>query len=370
MSFLPESFEASRANFRLGLAKVQAHWPAAQLHVHALPGEEDLSIDWITAQARRVAEKVLIITAGEHGIEGYPGAAMLQLFMEEYLSRLDPDTTGLLLVHAINPWGMKHHRHTNSSNVDLNRSFVTDFASLSGSNPDYGLLASLLEPTRPIKVIPWEMAVFFGQVVTALRRYGMVRLREASLRGQFDHPQGIYYGGQSLQEETGLMMSLFEKTVYGYTKAVVIDMHTGYGPRGKMTLVASTQEKMSSAEMVAKFNIPRVAATTPQEFYSIQGDMIEYLYTLMREKFPSKPFFAATFEFGTLGNSLLATVRSLNAIISENRFHWHGGSESAHRWVQAEYARQYAPPDADWLALARSDCRMAFEGLLNSYGFL
>jgi hypothetical protein len=366
---LPQSYEQSRLRFRDDLIAIRKFLPAAQIENHPLTGEEDLSIDWIFADAIKDRQKLLILTTGEHGIEGYFGSAMLQLFIEDFLPRLNLDTTGILLVHSLNPWGMKHHRHTNSSNVDLNRSFVTDFSTLPGSNPDFDLLLPILEPTSPLKFVPWDVLVFTFQTIFNLARYGMIRLREASMRGQFNHPQGIYYGGANLQEETGLMMALFERFIPSYHQMVMLDLHTGYGPRGRMTLVTSAQEKMTSEKMVSKFGIPLVAAANPQEFYSIQGDMIEYLYAWMHTNYPDKKFFAATCDFGTFGDSLGAVIRSLYTIVFENRVYWHGGSEASRRWMQAEYVNLYAPPRDDWFEEARTDCQRGFEGILKGEGY-
>jgi hypothetical protein len=56
---------------------------------------------------------------------------------------------------------------------------------------------------------------------------------------------------------------------------------------------------MASEEVVGRFGYPLVAAATAQEFYAIQGDMIDYLYAFLREELPGKRFYATTFEFGT-----------------------------------------------------------------------
>ena len=106
----PTTYEASRARFRNHLSTVQSMWPKADLFQHVLPGDEDLTIDWIYSEALESNERVLLFTTGEHGVEGYVGSAMLQRFIEVYTPRLNPRNTGILLLHAINPWGMKHHR--------------------------------------------------------------------------------------------------------------------------------------------------------------------------------------------------------------------------------------------------------------------
>ncbi len=137
LSLFPETYEASRERFRQNLAVIQQYWPKAELSHHKIAGDEDLTIDWISSDALDENEKVLILTTAEHGIEGYVGSAMQQRFIDKFLPRIDPRTTGLLLVHSINPWGMKYHRRVNPNNVDLNRTFDYDNSFDKSTNPDY-----------------------------------------------------------------------------------------------------------------------------------------------------------------------------------------------------------------------------------------
>jgi len=57
-----------------------------------------------------------------------------------------------------------------------------------------------------------------------------------------------------------------------------------------MSIVNSYLEKRSSQEMSNTFKYPSVGKTTPAEFYSIQGDMIDYIYTLPKTNFHSNPY--------------------------------------------------------------------------------
>jgi murein tripeptide amidase MpaA len=119
----PPSYHDSREQFRALIDRVRRRWPGARLISHA-PDGDDHTIAAITADAVESSVQRLLITTGEHGIEGYLGAAFLQWFAAEFLPRLDPRRTGLLLVHAINPWGMARRHRVNRSNVDLNRNFL------------------------------------------------------------------------------------------------------------------------------------------------------------------------------------------------------------------------------------------------------
>ncbi len=370
MTNIPDSYENSRDRFRAALAAVRDLWPAARLSSHTLTRDPSLTIDWISANAAKKKEKLFILTTGEHGVEGYVGSAMMQLFIEEFLPRLDPQTTGLLLVHAINPWGMKHRRRVNADNVDLNRSFVRDLSALADFNPGYARIDSFLNPQSPIKSVALSKIGFGLRMPSLLRRFGVKRFREAALMGQYRQPRGLYYGGEEPPEETRTVIALYRQYALRYKRILHLDMHTGYGPRYQMTLVNSAREKMSSQETEDRFGVARVAAIDPDEFYSIQGDLTDYLYDLAGEEFPEKRLYSAAFEFGTFGESLSAAVRSMRTMIFENRLHWHGGSGRARKWIEAEFLEFYAPSEPAWFEKAKADARQTFEGILKAEGYL
>lgn len=371
MGFFPGSYEASRSRFRAQLAVVQARWPKAELHHHTLAEHPDLSIDWIQAYANQKPDKLFMLTTGQHGAEGFVGAAMLQLFIEEYLPRLNPDDTGLLLVHAINPWGMKHFRRVNPHNVDLNRNFVWDETDLNpAANPDYRLLNTFLNPTATLRSLALSKASFFFKLIKTLISPGQATLRAAMLMGQYAHPEGVYYGGEELQEETRVMMQLYRQAIRQYDHIVHLDMHTGYGPRFQMSLVNSPLEKRSARDLARDFGYPPVVAATPDAFYTMHGDMIDWMYRLIGQEHPGKHLYAAAFEFGTLGDSLMASIRSMRAIIAENRVYWHGAAgERIRQKVRQDFRALFSPHEADWREKALADARRAFEGILAVEGY-
>jgi hypothetical protein len=371
MPTIPDTYAQSRARFRAQADSICARWPGSQLTSHALPYEDDLTIDWISAPGLTTQDRLLVLSTGEHGIEGYVGSAMLELFMDEYLPRLDPQTTGLLLIHAINPWGMKHWKRTNPSNVDLNRNFISvNFAALKSFNADYPALSSYLNPPKPLGNAAREKMQFFGQTLHKLVSFGPGRVREAALMGQYVQPQGIYFGGQELQPETCVLMELYKSAFSGYAQIIHLDMHTGYGPRDQMTLVNSPHEQMTAAETMTKYGAPRVAAANPDEFYTMQGDMLDWEYELVRKEFPTAKIFAAACEFGTFGESILAGARSLQITVFKNQANLFGGNPFTLDWVGQEYRELYRPAEPAWFEKAQANARQTFDGILKAEGYI
>ena len=225
-AYFPESYEESRARFVAGLEALKAKWPGARLESHALADFPDLSIDWIWAEPRN-KENLVIISTAEHGIEGHVGAAMMKIFTGEFAPRLDAGRTGLLLVHALNPWGMVNQRKVNQANVDLNRNFVVDETFDPEINPEFHRVKDLINPQRRMRSFAYENLRFWWGVVKTLFTAGIAVTSRASLLGQHHTPKGFYYGGTSYQEGTRVAMHLYRRALKEYRNVVQLDMHTG-----------------------------------------------------------------------------------------------------------------------------------------------
>lgn len=369
-SLFPDSYEASRARFLRDVGSLRVKWASSRLQHHPLKNFPDLSIDWLWAEPER-KEYLAVISTAEHGIEGYVGSAMLKIFMDEFAPRLNPQNTGLLLIHAINPWGMKHRKRVNANHVDLNRNFVFDGNYDPNINPDFRLLSNFLNPHRKVRPLRMERIPFLLDVIRHMVSPGRARVQAASLLGQHVDPQGIYFGGFERQEETEVLMQLYREALGRYQNVIQIDMHTGYGPRDQMTVIIPPIDPITSVEAARKFNYPLVQKIDAQEFYAISGDMGDYVYRLRDSEFQNRQLFACGFEFGTFGDSLPALIRSLHITILENQMRHHGAvSPQAEGQVCAEYDELFLPVEQKWRENAIADARQAFEGILSAYQLL
>ena len=371
LSLFPETYETSRERFRNNLSVIQKYLPKAELSNHKIMGDEDLTIDWITSDALETNEKVLIFTTAEHGIEGYVGSAMQQRFIEAFLPRLDPRTTGLLLVHSINPWGMKYHRRVNPNNVDLNRTFVYNNSFDKTVNPGYDNLLDLLRADKPFRNLTFSNVGYYLKLTQKVLQMTWPGFKSAYLLGQYRHQDGLFYGGESYQEETKVAIELYRRAFETYEQILHLDMHTGYGPRYQMSLVNSVHETGTSKEFEEKFNYPLVVAANPEEFYAITGDMIDYEYELWQHEFPEKKLFATAFEFGTYGDGFKGKVGMPRAMAFENRLYWQGTANSnlAER-VKNDFEELFNPSAPEWKDKAVQDADQAFIGILDAEGFI
>ena len=370
---IPKNYLTSRERFRSRLADVKRFWPQAVLTAHSVenPESEDLSIDIMRAPATGTPRHLLLVTTGEHGIECFAGSAVLDLFMERIMPALDPDDTALCLVHCINPWGMAHEQRTNATNVDLNRNFILDWDAVERHNPQYHQLQSLFQPHGPVPGIAKNRLATAGKVMQLALSGKSRLLRQALLVGQYDEPAGLYYGGTDWQPETRTMRAVYDECLRLAPHVVHIDLHTGYGPRNLMSVVNSGFDPVPSTEWKRRIGYPRVVAATSEEFYRIEGDMIDYMYGTREAVARQTAMYATCFEFGCLGDSLKSDIDSLWCAVASNRLRQYGAvSEDVARQVRKFWREAYCPSDPAWEQKACANALVAAQGILHDQGML
>src|SRR6058998_1186854 len=138
--FSPDYFTAKR-RFREMAGKAGGRLEFLPLDAKG-PNKEELGID-IAWFGNANPRSVLLHSSGLHGVEGFAGSA-IQLQMLDDLPSL-PTDAALVVVHALNPYGMAWLRRVNENNVDLNRNFLAD-ETFSGVPPTYAVLDSFLNP--------------------------------------------------------------------------------------------------------------------------------------------------------------------------------------------------------------------------------
>ena len=121
---LPLTYDECRARFRR--AAVVADVAVVTHPITAVgPEGQRLTIDVAQLGSSR-PRRALAVLSGVHGVEGFVNSVL----QTDLLGRLDPaalpDDTAVLMIHAVNPWGMAWWRRQNESNVDLNRNWRRD----------------------------------------------------------------------------------------------------------------------------------------------------------------------------------------------------------------------------------------------------
>ncbi|MBO5178573.1 MAG: DUF2817 domain-containing protein [Lachnospiraceae bacterium] len=82
---------------------------ATESESYVIDAADGLYIDTVYVPAQE-KKNLIVLTTGVHGIEGYIGSVILDVFWDEVYPTLDKENTGVLVIANVNPYGMKYHR--------------------------------------------------------------------------------------------------------------------------------------------------------------------------------------------------------------------------------------------------------------------
>ena len=101
-SFSPDYVDA-RARFRSSAMALDCRLDAYAIDAKGPQGEE-LTIDFAVF-GQPDPRRVVIVSSGLHGVEGYLGSAVQAALLEERLGGfIPPNDTALVLIHGLNPY--------------------------------------------------------------------------------------------------------------------------------------------------------------------------------------------------------------------------------------------------------------------------
>lgn len=230
---LPSDYLESRQQFRV-LAESLGTAPRAFLHEDAEEDGVQLSTD-VAYLGLPDAKTIVVIASGTHGVEGYAGAACQLHFMRTWPSRRATDATAWLLVHAVNPWGYFHDRRVTQEGVDLNRNFV-EFPLAAQPRSAYAAYHDLLvSDYRPLPAGLRNELRLLSHGLTRKRRHA---LQAAITAGQYDQPDGLFFGGVAPTQSRKVWESIMASYVDGRERAFLLDIHTGLGRSGASELIS------------------------------------------------------------------------------------------------------------------------------------
>jgi Protein of unknown function (DUF2817) len=194
-----------------------------------LPGRdgEVLAVDaaW---QGPRSATKLLLLSSGVHGVEGFCGSGAQTSLLRDasWMTQANAGNIAVLYVHGLNPHGLSHIRRVTEENVDLNRNFQ-DFDKPLPSNPAYCKLHPLLLPST------WPPTwVNRAALLALMATQGMRRLQTAISGGQYERPDGMFFGGTQPTWSNRTLRLLLREHTANVRQLAWIDLHSGLGHAG------------------------------------------------------------------------------------------------------------------------------------------
>jgi len=302
------------------------------------PRGEELAID-VVQVGPRDPESMLVVSSGLHGVEGFAGSAIQHQLLAAQLESLDlPRDTGVLLVHALNPYGFAWTRRVNESNVDLNRNFLRHPEDHVPS-PDYDLLYAAINPEALDDGAEQASRQIFRAFAA---EHGMRRLQQVMTSGQYRHPSGMQFGGAREEASNRIARRIVRERVRG-RRVAWVDIHTGLGSYGDYVMLTALAAEEPGARRGRVWYGDAVQiigdgdAVTPicngSADLGLCGDFA--------------PECAPTFfvqEFGTYDTS-----RVFRAMRADNWLEHHGGAETDQaQTIKQELLEVFRPADAAW----------------------
>ena len=363
------SYDEIRSHLKDRVASLTEKGIDVEVSEYAVDKSDDLYIDSIYLPSEKENRNLIVLTTGVHGMEGYIGSVMLDVFFEELYPDIDTEKTGILIIANINPYGMKYMRRYNENNVDLNRNFILDWDSFDkASNKDYPEVKEFLQPEGKIGNAFWHEAGFYLSLAKEALTKGADKVSDALLTGQYEYPQGVYYGGTEDEISTAYLKSMFNDCLDSdYENIVHIDVHSGYGPRYNMVIFNSVYETMTEAETKEAFGYDYVISHDSESFYATTGDTTDFFYRLAESKSTDKDLFSTCFEFGTIGDSFMDSILSLKYTVDENRQHWYPtDNKTTSEVIKENYYELFYPTETQWREKTVADFKVAAEGVLKA----
>jgi hypothetical protein len=319
-----DTYEEARATFRKMVTDVGGELTA--LTVMQSEEGEPLTIDAATFGK---GNKVLVLSSGLHGVEGFAGSAIQLQMIKQGL----PEDIRVVMLHALNPYGMSKIRRVNENNVDLNRNFLEGDEAYEGSSDGYQRLNALLNPEKPTG----GLELMLLRTVIQILIHGYNTLKTAVVGGQYDFPKGLFYGGERLEKAPTLLMKHLPSLVEGAEKIVHIDFHTGLGESGTYALLVDTEAGSKAHLDLRDAYGDRIQPWDADHgvAYKIRGGLPDAMNRLLGEKVE-----VLTCEFGTI-----PALKVLQALRTENQAHHWGGDKKA---AKAGLKHAFCPAEQRW----------------------
>lgn len=301
------------------------------------PGDEALYID-IAYFGVNNPEAILVLGSGTHGVEGFAGSAIQTgLLRHDIVSTLPPHV-GLLMIHAINPYGIAHLRRVNEDNIDLNRNFL-DHSKPHPINKGYKYLANVLAPQS---LSLWNDTTLLTKLLFYRFLHGTSELRSAVNGGQYTHPRGLFYGGNTSTWSNKTVNKIVRRHLIKAKRVVVIDFHTGLGSYGNAEIIMNVNKNSPAYKRARKWWGGLLTSTASGD--SVSTHLSGTMKLAFDQMLPDSEVTAVSLEFGTLSRK-----KVLWALRDENWLYHYGGSEHTDsKKIKNNLLRAFYPNDKEW----------------------
>ncbi len=296
-----------------------------------------LAID-VASLGAETAPREFLAISGTHGQEGYTGSAIQVAWLGSGDAARLPADVKVVFVHGLNPYGFAHCSRTTENNVDLNRNFVDHTASRP-ANRGYDELHEALV------LADWTEAEE-GRAVAAMdgfrERHGADALFDALSRGQYDQPDGLFFGGTAREWSNLTLEAIAREHFAAAERVAFIDWHTGIGAYGEPFFLCFNEPDGPLFEQACRWwGEARVRGQRPHGF--ARPGYTGLVFDGMRRYLGNRPMCGAVIEFGTRGPTMGKTLRLDNWL----RFRA-DPREERYAMLRADMFDAFCPVDQGW----------------------
>ena len=298
-----QTYAEARSKF---LAAADAADLDVESHPHPLLGREGeaMAMD-VVHQGPRDATALLIVSSACHGVEGFCGSGVQTALLHDTAWRDTAHDAGVavMYIHALNPYGFSWWRRTTQENVDLNRNFH-DFHAPLPLNPGYDELAAVIVPPS------WPpTAACEARLERFAAEHGARALQTAISGGQYDHPEGLFYGGRDPTWSQVTLRHVLQEHATRCAHLGWIDLHTGLGPSGVGERIFACRDDAAALQRARGWWGEHV--TSIYDGSSSSALLQGLMWTVAYEECAQAEYTGIALEYGTLPiNDMIRALRA------------------------------------------------------------
>jgi hypothetical protein len=363
MTGASSAFSASYAEARRKFLQAAADAGlAVEAKPHPLPGleGEPLAMD-VARDGPPDASRLLIVSSGCHGVEGYCGSGVQVDALRDAAARARAADAGVavLYIHGLNPYGFSHFRRTTHENVDLNRNFH-DFSAPLPQNAAYRELHDLLVPPE------WPPSEENRRAIEAyVAKHGEKAYQSTISRGQHEFADGLFYGGTAPTWSNQAVREVLRAHGRRAGRLAWIDIHTGLGPSGLGERIYAGRDDPASVARARAWwdGGGRTPVTSFYDGSSTSAFLTGLMFTSVYDECPQAEYTGMALEYGTV-----PVMQTFQALRGEQWLHRHpdAPAEVAAQIRRTNFEAFCTDTDA-WrgqiLAQAREAVAQAVDGL-------
>ncbi|MEE2997330.1 MAG: DUF2817 domain-containing protein [Pseudomonadota bacterium] len=339
--YFPENYARGRERFLSAANKAKAEvrtYPAGSYG----PDGNSVFTD-VALLGNQDAGNVFLCNSATHGVEGFCGSGVFTGILDSGETTDLPPNVRLVLIHALNCHGFAWLRRVTEENVDLNRNFVNH----DREHPKNIEYTKLHQSILPENWNPDTVAASTAILEAYASKTSLYKLQSVLTGGQYDHPDGIFYGGREPTQAHKRFLEIVENHVVGASHVLFLDWHTGLGPYGKGELLGMTRPGSPHGDRVTEWF--EHGLQTPSEGQATSAPLTGTIGSGLRRRFhdTKTEVTSLTVEFGTY-----PMREVLMPLIADNWLHAKGDpSNEVGRTIKRQIRKALYPDEDDWKEL-------------------